>query len=152
MSNRFSSRALALAVLISIAGFAFSASPAANPSTAAAAGCVRFSASNFDSPGNDNYSANLNGEWVRIKNFCSTARSLSGWTIKDYQSKHTYTFASGVKIGVGKSITLYSGRGTNTSTKKFWGRSYGAVWNNTPPEYAYLRTAGGSLQSRWTEY
>jgi hypothetical protein len=95
---------------------------------------------------------NLNGEWVRIKNFCTSTRSLGGWTIKDYGSKHKYTFAAGVRIRTNTSITLYSGRGTNTSTKRYWGRSYGAVWNNTPPEYAYLRTAAGSLQSRWTEY
>jgi hypothetical protein len=124
----------------------------AAPGPVDAASCVRFSATNFDAPGNDNYAANLNGEWVRIKNYCTTTKSLSGWTIKDYGSKHTFRFPTGVSIRPGYSITLYSGRGTNTSTKRFWQRTYGAVWNNTAPEYAYLRNASGVLQSKRTEY
>ena len=63
-----------------------------------------------------------------------------------------YRLSYGVKIRPGATITLYSGRGTNTATKRYWQRTYGAVWNNTPPEYAYLKNAAGTLQSRWTEY
>jgi hypothetical protein len=124
----------------------------AAPTPTEAASCVRFSATHFEAPGNDNLASNLNGEWVRIHNYCSTTKSLSSWTIKDYNSLHTYKFATGVKIGAGSSITLYSGKGTNTATKRFWGRSYGAVWNNSAPEYAYLRNASGTLQSKRTEY
>ena len=63
-----------------------------------------------------------------------------------------YTFASSFRIGPGVTVTVYSGRGTNTSTKRYWGRSYGAVWNNRPPERAYLRSAAGSLVSSWSSY
>ena len=136
---------LALLFLVGVAGVA-------TPATADAAACVRFSATHFNAPGNDNYAANLNGEWVRIKNYCSTTKSLSGWKIHDYGKKHTYTFASTVKIKPGYSITLYSGKGTNTTTKRFWQRTYGAVWNNSAPEYAYLRNSAGTLQSKRTEY
>jgi hypothetical protein len=101
----------------------------AAPTPADAASCVRFSATRFDAPGNDNLAANLNGEWVRIKNYCSTTKSLSGWKIHDYGRKHVYTFPTGVRIKPGYSITLYSGKGTNTTTKRYWKRSYGAVWN-----------------------
>jgi lamin tail-like protein len=146
------SRPLWLAIAFGLSAFAFAATPAASPQSASAAACVRFSASNFNALGNDNLASLLNGEWVRIKNFCTTAKSLSGWTIKDYRSLHTYRFPTGVSIRPGYSITLYSGRGTNTSTKRYWQRAYGAVWNNTPPEFAYLRNAAGLLQSRWTQY
>jgi hypothetical protein len=141
-----------LAIAFGLAAFTFAATPAASPQAASAAGCVHFTASNFNAPGNDNLAANLNGEWVRIKNTCTTTRSLSGWTVKDYGSLHTYRFPTGVSIRVGYSITLYTGRGTNTATKRYWGRTYGAVWNNSAPEYAYLRNSAGTLQSRWTQY
>jgi lamin tail-like protein len=146
------SRPIALAIAFSFSAFAIAATPAASPQAASAASCVRFSASHFNAPGDDNQAVNLNGEWVRIRNYCSTTKSLSHWTIKDYGSKHTYTFPTGVSIRPGYSITLYSGRGTNTSTKRYWGRTYGAVWNNSAPEYAYLRNSANTLQSRWTEY
>ena len=152
MHRSILSRPFWLAVAFGLSAFAIAATPAASPASASAASCVRFVASNFNAPGNDNLAANLNGEWVRIKNFCSTSKSLSSWTIKDYHSLHTYRFPTGVSIRAGYSITLYSGRGTNTATKRYWQRSYGAVWNNTPPEYAYLRNAAGVLQSRWTQY
>jgi Lamin Tail Domain len=135
-----------------LSAFAIAATPAATPQSASAAPCVRFSGSNFNALGNDNLASLLNGEWVRIRNYCSTTKSLSGWTIKDYNSLHTYRFSTGVSIRAGSTITLYSGRGTNTATKRYWQRSYGAVWNNTPPEYAYLRNSAGVLQSRWTQY
>jgi hypothetical protein len=115
------------------------------PQEANAASCVRFSATQFDATGNDN--TNRNGEWVRIKNFCSSAKLLSGWKIHDYGTTHTYTFRSGLKIGAGASITLYTGSGTNTSTKRFWGQSK-QVWDNTASEYAYLKSASGTLQSK----
>jgi hypothetical protein len=145
-------RAIPAALAVALVALTWTASPAANPPIAAAAGCIRFSATNFDAPGDDNQSANLNGEWVRIKNVCATKKAIGGWTIHDYNKIHSYRFSSGLYIGPGKTITLYSGRGTNTSAKRFWGRTYGAVWNNSPPEYAYLRNGSGTLMSRGTEY
>ena len=113
---------------------------------------MRFVATNFDAPGNDNYAANLNGEWVRIKNYCTTRKGIGGWKIHDYDRNHTYTIPAGTAIGPGRTITLYSGSGDNTGSKLYWDRSYGAVWNNDPPEYAYLRKADGTLMSKRTEY
>jgi hypothetical protein len=115
------------------------------PAPASAASCVRFSATHFDATGNDN--TNRNGEWVRIKNYCSTAKTLSSWTISDYGTKNTYTFKAGLKIGAGVSITLYTGSGTNTSTKRYWAKST-QVWDNTSTERAYLMNASGTLQSK----
>jgi hypothetical protein len=125
--------------------FALGAWSAFDPQPINAASCVRFSAVHFDATGNDN--TNRNGEWVRIKNYCSSAKLLSGWTISDAGTKNVYTFRSGLKIGAGLSITLYTGSGTNTSTKRFWGKAT-QVWNNTTSERAYLRNASGTLQSK----
>ena len=126
--------------------------PSVSPTSADAASCVRISGGRFDAPGNDNYAAYLNGEYVRIKNYCSTTKSLAGWKLHDYGRKHTYTFSSTFKLGAGATVTVYSGRGTNTATRRYWGRTYGAVWNNTPPERAYLRNSAGTLQTSWSSY
>ena len=61
-------RVLFASLSLAVISSAFALLPAANPTPTAAASCVRFVATNFDAPGNDNYAANLNGEWVRIKN------------------------------------------------------------------------------------
>ena len=126
--------------------------PAAAPAPADAASCVRVVGGRFDAPGNDNYAAYLNGEYVKVKNVCSTTKYLTGHKLHDYGRKHTYSFASGFRLGAGVTVTIFSGRGTNSSTKLYWGRTYGAVWNNTPPERAYLRNAAGTLLSSWSLY
>jgi lamin tail-like protein len=122
------------------------------PDPAAAASCVRISGGVFNAPGNDNLAALLNGEFIRIRNYCATAKILTGWRLHDYGRKHTYFFRTGLRIGAGVTVTIFSGRGTNTASKLFWQRSYGAVWNNTPPERAYLRNGAGTLQSSWSLY
>jgi uncharacterized membrane protein len=134
--------AFAFACALAIAAVA---APVASARVSVDAACVRFSAVKFDAPGNDHY--NLNGEWVRITNTCSTSKALGAWRIHDHGVKHTYRFPSGVSIGPGASITLYTGAGTNTTTRRYW-RFGSAVWNNTGTEYAYLRNASGALQSR----
>jgi hypothetical protein len=47
----------------------------------------------------------------------------------------------------GATVTVYSGRGTTSATRRYWGRSYGAIWNNDG-DTAYLRNASGTLPSR----
>lgn len=137
--------ALAAAVAL---GFVFT-TPAA---PASAAGCVRVVGGNWNPAGNENYRPALNYESVKIKNVCATVARIGGWKLSDYGRKHTYTFASGAKIGAGVTISVFSGTGANTSTKFYWGRTYGAIWNNTPPERAYLRNASGTLVSSWSAY
>jgi lamin tail-like protein len=122
------------------------------PESASAAACVRISGGLFDAPGNDNLAGLLNGEYIRIKNFCAAAKTLTGWRLHDFNRLHTYSFRSGFKIGPGVTVTVYTGRGANSATKLFWQRAYGAVWNNKPPERAYLRNGAGTLQSSWSLY
>jgi hypothetical protein len=125
---------------------------AGSPSPVEALSCVRIIGGKFDAEGNDNLAANLNGEYVKIKNFCSATKSLASWRLHDYQAKNTYVFSSTFRLGPGATVYVFSGRGTNTAAKRFWGRTYGAVWNNTPPEAAYLRSATRVLISAWTPY
>src|SRR4051812_25340965 len=67
-----------------------------------------------NTPGSDTPATNtrLNGEYIVIRNTTTSTISLSGWTIRDKQSTasgHIYKFASTVKIGAGKTITLHTG-------------------------------------------
>lgn len=117
-----------------------------------AASCLRIVGGNWNPPGNDNYPPALNAESVKIKNTCSKAQVLTGWRLHDYKAKHTFRFPSGFKIGPGATVTVYSGRGTRTATKLFFGRTYGAVWNDTAPEKAYLKNAAGTTVSTWSAY
>lgn len=56
---------------------------------------------------------------------------------------HVYTFGT-FTLKPGASVTLYTGKGTNTSSKRYWGRaSY--VWNNTGDE-AYLKNTSGTTK------
>jgi hypothetical protein len=122
------------------------------PRSADAASCVRISGGLFDAPGNDNFMPYLNGEYIKIHNYCSTAKYLTGWHVNDYGNIHRYAFSSGFKLGAGVTVTLRSGTGTRSSTRLYWNRTYGAVWNNTPPERAYLKNSAGTLVSSWSSY
>jgi hypothetical protein len=96
----------------------------------------------YNSPGTDTRSnASLNAEYVVLKNHDSVKRSLKSWTLRD-KSGHVYTLPA-FTLGAGKSVTIHTGRGTNTSANLYWGsRAY--IWNNTG-DTAYLRWPGGTL-------
>ena len=99
----------------------------------------------YNSPGTDsgsNYS--LNGEWIQLRNRCSTGRSLASWKIKDVAG-HTYTFGT-FRLGGGKYVKVRTGNGTATATNLYQGRSW-YVWNNDK-DTAYLYNANGTLIDR----
>lgn len=134
-----------LVAMLAIALVAGIGSVAAQPSGVDAAGCIRVSGVNFNAPGDDR--TNLNGEWVKITNSCSSLISIGGWWIKDRHGNR-YTFASTTRMGKG-SITLFTGKGTNRPGYRYWGRTT-EVWNNTGTETAYLMNKSGKLVSSVT--
>lgn len=113
---------------------------AAAPAVAAVP-AVHFSFAYYNSPGSDTGSnASLNAEYVRVHNSASTSRSLTGWTIRDAQG-HVYRFGT-YTLRAGTSVTLHTGRGSNTASNRYWGRSW-YVWNNTG-DRAILRNSSGT--------
>ena len=94
----------------------------------------------YDAEGNDN--SNLNDEYVSIKNGCDFTIDMSSWIIKD-STTHTYTFSSYI-INPQSTFTLYTGTGTNTQDALYWGKTYGAVWNNDA-DTLYLKDQNGNL-------
>lgn len=102
---------------------------------------VHFSYAYYNSPGSDTGSnTSLNAEYVRVHNSASTNRSLTGWTIRD-ASGHLYKFGT-YTLRAGTSVTLHTGRGTNTATNRYWGHS-GYIWNNSGDK-AILRNSSGT--------
>jgi PKD repeat protein len=91
----------------------------------------------------------LNQEYVQITNKGTTAVSMKGWKITDKGAIHTYKFASSYTLKAKTTVTLYTGKGTNTATKLFWGKGV-YVWNNEG-DTAYLYNAQGTLVSKLTK-
>jgi Lamin Tail Domain len=103
----------------------------------------------YDSPGSDTGSnTSLNAEYVTVKNTSSTTRSLTGYTVRD-KVNHVYKFGT-FSLGGGKWVRIHTGKGTDTSTDLYWGRSW-YVWNNTGDK-AYLRNTDFVLRDtcEWT--
>jgi hypothetical protein len=110
-----------------------------------AAARVRIAAVQYDSPGTDTGSnKSLNAEWVRIKNTGSSKANLRGWTLRD-TSGHVYRF-TGLTLRPGRVVVLHTGKGTDSSRHRYWGRG-AYVWNNTG-DRATLKNRRGRVVDR----
>ena len=126
----------AAAAAMTTAGLAVTAAPAE------AASPIQITRVYVNSPGADTGSStSLNAEYVSIKNTASSTRSLTGYTLRD-ESRHVYTFGT-FTLGPGKTVVVRTGKGTNTSTNRYWNKSW-YVWNNSGGDSATLRTASGA--------
>jgi hypothetical protein len=117
--------------------------------SAQAASPIQLGRIQYNSPGTDTASnLSVNGEYVVVKNFGTTARSLTGWTVRDAQS-HVYKFGT-FTLGAGKTLVLRTGKGTNTAATRYWGLGY-HVWNNTGDKAIMRNAAGTAMDScAWT--
>ncbi|GAA3123065.1 hypothetical protein GCM10020001_049540 [Nonomuraea salmonea] len=122
--------ALLAASVVAVAQPAYAAAPA-----------VQITKIYYDSPGSPDNGGNssLNGEYVQVRNMTKKAVNLRGWTMRDATRRqdHIYTFGT-FTLKPGKTVTLRTGKGKNTSTTRYWGRS-GGRWRTsgirarTPP-------------------
>ncbi|WP_030985624.1 lamin tail domain-containing protein [Streptomyces sp. NRRL S-1813] len=136
---------LRLRTLAAAALSAACAGAALLPVPAQAAGSVHLYKIYYDSPGSDTRSAtSLNAEYVQIKNSTSRAVSLTGWTLTD-ASRHKYTFGS-YSLGAGKTVTVHTGKGTNTAAHRYQGRG-AYVWNNDRDSATLKKSTGGTVDS-----
>ncbi|MFV0131320.1 lamin tail domain-containing protein [Streptomyces sp. HMX112] len=111
------------------------------PAPAQAAGSVHLYKIYYDSPGTDRgANSSLNAEYVVVRNTTGAAVSLRGWTLTD-ASHHTYVFGA-FTLGKGKTVTIRTGKGTNTAGYLHQGRSW-YVWNNDK-DTATLKRANGT--------
>jgi hypothetical protein len=79
-----------------------------------------------------------------LKNTGSSARSLSGWTVRDV-ANHVYRFGT-FTLRAGYSVTVHTGSGSNNSSNRYW-RSGWYIWNNDG-DTARLKNGSGMLMDR----
>jgi hypothetical protein len=87
---------------------------------------------------------NLNTEYIVFKNVTSSTVQMKSWTItsKPTTDHQTYVFPK-TPVKPGATLTLYSGKGTNTATKRYWGAT-SSRWDNSGDK-AVLKNASGTL-------
>ncbi|KAB1198184.1 MULTISPECIES: lamin tail domain-containing protein [Haloferax] len=88
-------------------------------------------------------SENLNDEYIVFENTGSNSIDLSGWTISD-EAGRTYTVPGDTTLEAGATITLHTGRGTDTTTDLYWG-SESAIWNNGGDTITVLNNTGATV-------
>ena len=92
----------------------------------------------YDPSGKDTHAnAQLNREYVELKNTGKRAVTLTGWTVADTKG-HVYHFKS-FTLKPGKYVYVHTGKGTDTAANVFQNRGW-YVWNNTT-DTVTLRTA-----------
>lgn len=96
----------------------------------------------FDPAGRDRMNnAGYNQEFFQIKNTGTRTVDLTGYTVKDKGTKHTFRFPKGTKIAKGATITVRSGKGRNTSSTLYFQTST-YVWNNDGDEARLYNNRG----------
>ena len=83
-----------------------------------------------DANGDDNL--NLNGEWIRITNESDSQINLKNYVIHSApEGSDGYFFGEETYLNAGEALFLYSGVGTDTNLKKYWGKTKGVLANET---------------------
>jgi large subunit ribosomal protein L20 len=90
--------------------------------------------------------SDVEGEYVRIHNGSANAIDLTGWTLRDHASKHSYTFPA-FTLNAGAEVQLWTKSGSDDSANLYWGNR-GAIWNNTG-DTAVLSDADGNEVARY---
>ena len=127
-----SKRLVLLASLIGIVAPFVQASPAL------AAGSVKIKKIHYAQVG-----TNLNTEYIVFKNVSTSPVQMRGWEIISAPSTdHQFYVFPRTKIAPGHSLTLYTGTGSNTATRRYWGAGT-PVWNNDG-DLAILKNAAGT--------
>lgn len=106
---------------------------------------VVISSARFDALGTD-AQYNINGEWVKITNRGTTSQSLTGWQLLNKTNNVLYTIPT-FTLGAGRTVTVYSGTGTNSATRLYM-RYNRHVWANSG-ECARLKDNSGNLVSEY---
>ena len=139
VARRFARLAMAAAIALPLGAGLVATQPAR---TDAATTCIYISGAKFNAAGSD--AKNLNGEYVKVSNKCSSIINIKGWKVRD-KAGNTYTFGT-LRMGHG-TVYLHTGKGTNHAGHRYWRRT-APVWNNSG-EKAYLYRADGSRASTW---
>ena len=102
---------------------------------------LKIARAEYDPPGDD--TLNLNQEYIVFQ--VLVAGSLRGYAVED-ESGRRFDFPDRV-FQTGQTITLHSGRGTDTAIDLYWGVSGSAIWNNDGDTVKVLDPQGHIVES-----
>lgn len=91
--------------------------------------------------------SDLQGEFVRIQNGSANTIDLSGWTLRDQENKHTFTFPS-FSLEPNAEVAIWTKSGDNDDSNLYWGNR-SAIWNNEG-DTAVLSDADGNEVTRFS--
>jgi micrococcal nuclease len=103
------------------------------------------SCSQYNSPGDDNYSKE--DEYICVTNQGASPVDMTRWWIRD-KAGATYYFPA-FSLAAGASVRVRTGCGQPTSTDLYWCKDGSAVWNNNG-DTAYLYNAQDALVNQLT--
>ena len=83
-------------------------------------------------------------DYVILKNNTDGTVNMTGWWIKGESESGRYNFPSGFKLSASQTVNVYSGVGTDSTTKLFIGLPY-SLWTKSD-NCAYLRDNNGNLE------
>lgn len=109
------------------------------PATPASSGLV-ISHVEFDPAGSD-----VAGEYVRLANQGAVAVDMTGWTLRDFASRHVFTFPA-FSLAPGAEVTVWTGQGEPDEANFYW-RSRSAIWNNEGDTVVLSDAAGDEVVS-----
>lgn len=100
----------------------------------------------YDPPGKD-YSKNSYyvKEYIQVKNTGTKTLTLTGYVLRD-NGPQKFTFPKGTKLAPGKTLTIRSGTGKNTSSTLYWNTS-SYIWNNTGDTARLYNSKSALLES-----
>lgn len=126
-----------------LAPAAIASAPAADPTVAPAPSTTGLTISHieYNPPGKD-----VEGEYVLIANTSGEAIDLTGFTLRDESSKHTYTFPA-FSLAAGAEVKVWTRKGDDDAANLFWGSSR-AIWNNEGDTAVLSDAAGNEVASR----
>jgi len=87
---------------------------------------IIISTAHYDAAGNDEQ--NLNDEFIVIENTNDKKINCTGWSIRDDHGNQFY-FPNGFSLSAHTSVTIYTGRGSNSTHALYWHHQT-PVWNN----------------------
>nr|WP_282594552.1 lamin tail domain-containing protein [Halomarina salina] len=87
----------------------------------------------------------LNDEYIVFENSGGRPLDIGGWLVED-EKNHRYYVPDGVTLQPGQSITLHTGRGSDSSADLYWNAD-APVWNNDG-DTVFVRDSSGTLVIR----
>ncbi len=87
------------------------------------------------------------GEYVLIVNKGAEPVDMTGWTLRDFASRHTFTFPA-FTLAPGAEVKVWTKAGDNDAANLCWGRR-AAIWNNDG-DTGVLTAADGTEVATYT--